>query len=51
MDKIADFVYSDLCNSAELRREVEDVRFHPVKMLLFMKFSEVEWLWGQGEGI
>ena len=40
MDKIADFVYRDLCNTADLRKEVKDVQFHPVKILLFMKFSE-----------
>ena len=39
-NKIADFVYKDLCNTAELRKEVKDVQFHPVKMLLFMKFSD-----------
>ena len=43
MDKIAEFVHTDLCNSAELRREVQDVQFYPVKMLLFMKFSEEKW--------
>ena len=36
MDKIADFVYSDLCNLSDLRKEVEDVQFHPVKMLIFI---------------
>ena len=43
MDQIAEFVHTDLFNSAELRREVQDVQFHPVKMLLFMKFSEERW--------
>ena len=42
-DRIAEFVYSDLCNSQDLRREVKDVQFHPVKMLLFVKFSEEKW--------
>ena len=39
-DKIADFIYSDLCQTSELRKEVKDVQFHPVKMLLFIRFSE-----------
>ena len=39
-DKIADFIYSDLCQTPELRKEVKDVQFHPVKMLLFIRFSE-----------
>ena len=43
MDKIADFVYTDLCNAPDLRKEVKDVQFHPVKMLIFIKFSEEKW--------
>ena len=39
-DKIANFVYSDLCPQSDLRREVIDVQFHPVKMLIFLKFSD-----------
>ena len=39
-DKIADFIYSDLCQTPELRKNVKDVQFHPVKMLLFIRFSE-----------
>ena len=39
-DKIADFVYNDLCLRPEMRSEVKDVQFHPVKMLLFVRFSE-----------
>ena len=39
-DKIADFVYNDLCQTPEMRKEVKDVQFHPVKMLLFVRFSE-----------
>ena len=39
-DSIADFVYNDLCKTAELRKAVQDVQFHPVKMLLFIRFSE-----------
>jgi hypothetical protein len=39
-DKIADFVYNDVCQSPEMRKEIKDVQFHPVKMLLFVRFSE-----------
>ena len=39
-DRIADFIYKDLCNTPELRKAVQDVQFHPVKMLLFIRFSE-----------
>ena len=39
-DKIADFVYKDLCQTPEMRKEIKDVQFHPVKMLLFIRFSE-----------
>ena len=42
-DKIADFVCNDLCPTAELRKEVQDVQFHPVKMLIFVKCSEDRW--------
>ena len=42
-DKIANFVYTDLCPSAELRKHVVDVQFHPVKMLIFTKFSDDQW--------
>ena len=42
-DKIAEFIYSDLCKTQELRSAVKDVQFHPVKKLLFMKFSEERW--------
>ena len=31
-DKIADFVYNDLCQTPELRKEVKDVQFHPVNV-------------------
>lgn len=41
-DKIADFVYNDLCSSPELRKYVLDVQFHPVKMLLFVRFTNDE---------
>ena len=39
-DRIADFIYSDLCRTQELRSAIKDVQFHPVKMLLFVRFSE-----------
>ena len=42
-DRIADFVHNDLCNTAFLRRQVKDVQFHPVKMLIFIKCSEDKW--------
>ena len=42
-DKIADFIYNDLCPTPEIRREIQDVQFHPVKMLIFVKFSEEKW--------
>ena len=42
-DRIAEFVHTDLCTTAELRKEVKDVQFHPVKMLLFIKFSGESW--------
>ena len=31
-DKIADFVYNDLCQTPELRKEVKDAQFHPVNV-------------------
>ena len=42
-DKIANFVYNDLCPTSELRSKVVDVQFHPVKMLIFLKFSDDFW--------
>ena len=39
-DRIAEFIYTDLCNTPELRKSVKDVQFHPVKMLLFIRFSD-----------
>ena len=42
-DKIADFVYGDLCPNAEVKRHIKYVQFHPVKMLIFIKFSEDMW--------
>ena len=39
-DQIAEFVYRDLCPSDELRRAVKDVQLRPVKMLIFVRFSE-----------
>ena len=37
-DSLANFVYSDLCPTDVLRQSVQDVQFHPVKMILFIKF-------------
>ena len=39
-DRIAEFIYNDLCNTPELRQSVQDVQFHPVKMLLFIRFND-----------
>ena len=39
-DKIAEFIYKDLCGTPDLRQKVLDVQFHPVKMLLFIKCSD-----------
>ena len=39
-DQIAEFVYNDLCPTDELRKAVKDVQLHPVKMLIFVRFSE-----------
>ena len=39
-EKIAEFIYRDLCPTAILRQSVMDVQLHPVKMLLFVKFSD-----------
>ena len=36
-------MYTDLCSSVDLRKNVVDVQFHPVKMLIFMKFSDDQW--------
>ena len=38
-DSLANFVYNDLCPSDLLRQSVEDVQFHTVKMILFIKFK------------
>ena len=38
-DSLANFVYNDLCPSDVLRQSVEDVQFHPVKMIIFIKFK------------
>ena len=41
-DQLANFVYSDLCPSAELRGGLVDVQLHPVKMMIFIKFKTEE---------
>ena len=38
-DKLANFVYHDLCPTDQLRQSLEDVQFHPVKMIIFIKFN------------
>ena len=42
-DKIAEFICNDLCQSAADRKEIMDVQFHPVKMLIFVKCSDDRW--------
>ena len=39
-DQLADFIYNDLCPTDALRMAVKDVQLHPVKMLIFIRFSE-----------
>ena len=39
-DAVATFVYQDLCTTPELRQNILDVQFHPVKMMIFIKFSK-----------
>ena len=41
-DNLANFVYHDLCPNDQLRKSVEDVQFHPVKMIVFIKFKSEE---------
>ena len=38
-DSLANFIYHDLCPTDVLRQSVDDVQFHPVKMILFIKFK------------
>ena len=38
-DLLANFVYNDLCPTDQLRQSLEDVQFHPVKMIIFIKFN------------
>ena len=38
-DQVANFIYNDLCPSNDLRQCLEDVQFHPVKMILFIKMK------------
>ena len=40
MDQIANFIYSDLCPTDDLRKAVKDVQLHPVKMLIFVRFTD-----------
>ena len=41
-DQVANFMYSDLCTTDDLRRSLDDVQFHPVKMILFIKMKTEE---------
>ena len=41
-DQVANFIYSDLCPPDDLRQSLEDVQFHPVKMILFIKMKSEE---------
>ena len=38
-DQVANFIYNDLCPSEDLRISLEDVQFHPVKMIIFIKMK------------
>ena len=38
-DSLANFIYHDLCPTDILRQSVQDVQFHPVKMIIFIKFE------------
>ena len=39
-DQIADFVYNDLCPTDDIRKAIKDVQLHPVKMLIFIRFTD-----------
>ena len=39
LDEVANFIYNDLYPSNDLRQCLEDVQFHPVKMILFIKMK------------
>ena len=41
-DSMANFVYNDLCPNDLLRAGLEDVQYHPVKMIIFIKFKTEE---------
>ena len=38
-DSVANFIYNDLCTNDEIRNKLDDVQFHPVKMILFIKMK------------
>ena len=38
-DQVANFIYNDLCPSEDLRISLEDVQFHPVKMIIFIQMK------------
>ena len=41
-DSMANFVHNDLCPNDVLRAGLEDVQYHPVKMIIFIKFKTEE---------
>ena len=41
-DSMANFVHNDLCTDDVLRAGLEDVQYHPVKMIIFIKFKTEE---------
>lgn len=38
-DSLANFIYGDLCTTDEMRQQLEDIQFHPVKIILFVKMK------------
>ena len=41
-DRIAEFVSESLCYRPELRDKIKDVQFHPLKMLVFVRYTQEE---------
>ena len=39
---MAKFIYNDLCTNDEMRQALDDVQYHPVKMILFIKMKTEE---------
>ena len=38
-DQVASFIYNDLCPCDDLRKSLEDVQFHLVKIIIFIKMK------------